>query len=401
MLTFIENIVLGIKQWVTEIVDEKSQVIASNINNLSENKADKSEIPDSTSDLTNDSGFITEDDISGKEDTDNKVTEITSSSTNEEYPSAKAVYDIVQTVSPDIAPLTVQEIRQLMTLLVESPIYIAALYIDDFPDDSVVQDWGYRYIADFAQNGSNDFANLRSFGVNYFVPTQETIEFDDEVYYVWIGLTRGNSASLYGLTTQEFTYEQLQEMSMNANSDNRICPFDMVLTEDSDPNNADETYAENLGERFSLVSVCVLDRLITPMDESHSSEFDTLYVDNFYDFGLHSALLDAGCSTIQEYIDYITDDNESHSTYRDHNDTITYDGVEYRIFECDGEDWGGLVPVNLTYQDLYPTSIEADSDNIKEAHCPFAALFDFDNDSIRYTDINRLETRKSNLIAIR
>ena len=36
-------------------------------------------------------------DVSGKEDTSNKVTSISSSSTNTEYPSAKGVYDYVET----------------------------------------------------------------------------------------------------------------------------------------------------------------------------------------------------------------------------------------------------------------------------------------------------------------
>jgi len=56
-------------------------------------KADKSEIPTKTSDLTNDSGFLIQhQDISGKEDISNKVTSLGSSSTDVQYPSAKVVY---------------------------------------------------------------------------------------------------------------------------------------------------------------------------------------------------------------------------------------------------------------------------------------------------------------------
>lgn len=47
-----------------------------------------------TSDISNDSGYLTEhQDISGKEDKSNKVTSISSSSTNTQYPSAKLLYD--------------------------------------------------------------------------------------------------------------------------------------------------------------------------------------------------------------------------------------------------------------------------------------------------------------------
>ena len=56
--------------------------------------ADASAIPTKVSDLTNDSGFIT--DVSGKEDKSNKVTSLSSSSTDTEYPSAKAVFDALQ-----------------------------------------------------------------------------------------------------------------------------------------------------------------------------------------------------------------------------------------------------------------------------------------------------------------
>lgn len=49
-------------------------------------------IPTDTGDLTNNAGFITSATISGKEDSANKVTSITSASTDVQYPSAKAVY---------------------------------------------------------------------------------------------------------------------------------------------------------------------------------------------------------------------------------------------------------------------------------------------------------------------
>ena len=54
----------------------------------------KPTIPTATSDLTNDSGFLTShQDITGKEDKSNKVTSLSSSSTDTEYPSAKAVFN--------------------------------------------------------------------------------------------------------------------------------------------------------------------------------------------------------------------------------------------------------------------------------------------------------------------
>ena len=60
-------------------------------------------IPSKTSDLTNDSGYLTtHQNISGKEDKSNKVTSLSSSSTDTEYPSAKIVYDSLQEISKNI-----------------------------------------------------------------------------------------------------------------------------------------------------------------------------------------------------------------------------------------------------------------------------------------------------------
>ena len=53
-------------------------------------------VPTNVSAFTNDAGYLTQhQDISGKEDKSNKVTSISSSSTDTQYPSAKCVYDIV------------------------------------------------------------------------------------------------------------------------------------------------------------------------------------------------------------------------------------------------------------------------------------------------------------------
>lgn len=53
----------------------------------------KPTIPDSTSDLINDSGFITSSAITGKEDSSNKVSSWSSTTTNVHYPSEKLVKD--------------------------------------------------------------------------------------------------------------------------------------------------------------------------------------------------------------------------------------------------------------------------------------------------------------------
>lgn len=76
--------------------DKVSSAIANNFAGLDEN----GNLKDSGS---NASDFLTEhQDISGKEDISNKVTSISSSSTDTEYPSAKSVYNYVSTILGDI-----------------------------------------------------------------------------------------------------------------------------------------------------------------------------------------------------------------------------------------------------------------------------------------------------------
>lgn len=82
----------------------------TDVGTLSEEIADqyakKSAIPTKMSQLTNDSGYLTKhQDVSGKEDKSNKVTSLSASSTDTQYPSAKCVYDMIGNVEVLLAAL--------------------------------------------------------------------------------------------------------------------------------------------------------------------------------------------------------------------------------------------------------------------------------------------------------
>ena len=65
------------------------------VNGTAQNITDKAvdiAVPTKVSELTNDNGYLVATDISGKENSSNKVTTVTSTSTDVQYPSAKAVY---------------------------------------------------------------------------------------------------------------------------------------------------------------------------------------------------------------------------------------------------------------------------------------------------------------------
>lgn len=77
------------------------ELIGSTEVDLSE-YARKSELPTKVSDLTNDSGFLTQhQDISGKENVSNKVTSIDVSADNTHYPSAMAVKEYVDSAAAE------------------------------------------------------------------------------------------------------------------------------------------------------------------------------------------------------------------------------------------------------------------------------------------------------------
>lgn len=84
------------EQWVEDKGYLTEHQSLSNYYTKSETNSQISSHHDSTKyDASNPSGFITNSAITGKENTSNKVTTISSASSDTQYPSAKCVYDIV------------------------------------------------------------------------------------------------------------------------------------------------------------------------------------------------------------------------------------------------------------------------------------------------------------------
>lgn len=72
-------------------------------------KADTSSVPTKVSQLQNDSGYIKQhQDISGKENISNKVSSFSSSPNNTRYPTEKLVYDVTQNLSGLISQLQIK-----------------------------------------------------------------------------------------------------------------------------------------------------------------------------------------------------------------------------------------------------------------------------------------------------
>lgn len=80
-------------------------LFSGDYNDLS-NKPTIPTVPTNVSAFTNDAGYLTQhQDISGKEDKSNKVTSLSSSSTDTQYPSAKCVYDLVGNIETLLASI--------------------------------------------------------------------------------------------------------------------------------------------------------------------------------------------------------------------------------------------------------------------------------------------------------
>lgn len=79
----------------TLTIQKNGSNVATFTANASSNVTANISVPTNTNELTNGAGFITSSALTGYEQTSNKVTSISSSSTDTQYPSAKCVYDIV------------------------------------------------------------------------------------------------------------------------------------------------------------------------------------------------------------------------------------------------------------------------------------------------------------------
>ena len=99
-------------------------------------------VPTSTSQLTNDSGFLTSADLSGYQITSNLVTSVTSAGTDSQYPSAKAVYTATNANASAIADNT-SAIAGIMTLIPSAATSSNQLADQSFVNSSIATNTAY------------------------------------------------------------------------------------------------------------------------------------------------------------------------------------------------------------------------------------------------------------------
>jgi hypothetical protein len=99
--------------------------------------------------------------------------------------------------------------------------------------------------------------------------------------------------------------------------------------------------------------------------------------------------------TMDDYIQAVKDRDNIDQYWDDFGETMEYEGVEYKIYaDSNTSVYGGLLPMDMTYQDLYPHTLECDGHNINTPYSPFVVrwidgdiAYDGENPSDKYSTI--------------
>ena len=280
------------------------------------------------------------------------------------------------------------------------------LYIDDFPErklDDIISTYGAASLDEVVEMIANDPLNTRTrgeteHGVNFGVPTCDTLEYEGETYRVYRFITNlcAYGGEYLALLPTSITFSELFRMSMQYNSENRKCPFVMISIE----NGTEYEPTVSLDEAFSLVCVKQIAPWKKPIDTSHSEEITYMYMDDFtFDGRSLVQIIKEYGETFDDYLTFIKE-NPGMTGAKNRfakEDTITYEGVTYDIWTKTHDDgYGGLAPQNLKYSKLYPRTLECDSANAFEPYCPFVAFYE-NGSTGRYDPVTE---KYSNLIAI-
>ncbi len=252
--------------------------------------------------------------------------------------------------------------------------YIAALYIDDFEDgqggNTYAEESGYNNIQEYISDVCNNMSAADHVGTNIFMPTCNVMEYEGAEYRVWVGFNAGeNRNSIYALAPKNLDYTTLYNNSMEANVNNHYCPFAVVFN--GSPDEMGDIYTDNLDVDYRLICVKTLEYSSTPIQE-HSSAIAKIYFDDFHEYGLYMSMHNAGVDTMDNYIQAVRDNDNPDQYWEDVGVTVEYEGVEYKFY-ADGSSnmYGGLLPMDMTYQDLYPHTLECDGHNINTPYSPF------------------------------
>ena len=306
----------------------------------------------------------------------------------------------------DVTPITNPEYDYIFGTI--DGIFITALYIDDYPNEKI-QDIEEEYhcsLYNHIQHICNDFEYAKQCGTNFFSPTTDTIEYEGVIYRVWKAFTKSTGESgdidavdLYGLLQDSIKYSDLYPTSMENNINNRVCPFAAVFF-------MDELYDNpNPDERFTLVHINMTGKYSKPMSATHQLSFSSLYLEN-YDMEAEGSIfinmIDYNASTIQEFIEKVVQAGDVSQTFEYSGNILQYENSDYQIWsDIQTGLFGGLIPLDTTYQDIYPNTLESDSDNFYTPYCPFEYSWRADQGQVEVGGYDPVTSKWTTVIAIR
>ena len=292
------------------------------------------------------------------------------------------------------------------------------LYIDDFPSNVIS---AIEAASGTLQNHidaiSNDFAYAIDCGTNICSITPETIEYDGETYRLWRFCTLNYIGVIeeirwFGLMSDDIDAQYLIDNSMESDITKRFCPFVAVgYFDEVNVNDFNVAYPQN-DHHFSLICVKTDDVFTQPTPTPNQLITD-MYIDSLYRYPLplvyNNALSDGYLTgvtdnTVSELLTYSYALYENTSMHFKLVDSVIISGNTYSMWINNGGSGSiiGLTTPGLTFEDVFPQTIEGNLENIKLNNNPFVYMSTNINDLTTYAanDIQE-DSRYTTIIRVR
>lgn len=318
--------------------------------------------------------------------------------------SSAGTYELTEAtdcIGSGITPLDYCDYSYIFGLQCLSSGTIATLlYIDDFPANVISNiEAASGTLQNHIDAICNDFAYAIDCGTNICSITPEIIEYDGETYRLWRFCVYDRSGGgfeelrWFGLMSDDIDAQYLIDNSMESDITKRFCPFVAVGYFDD---GFQISYPQN-DNHFSLICVKT-DAVFTQPTPTPNQLITDMYVDSLYRYPLPLVYNDALMSgyltgvtdnTVSELLTHSYALYENTPTHYKLVDSVIISGNTYSMWVDNGGSGStiGLTEPGLTFEDVFPQTIEGNLENIKLNNNPFVYMS---------TDINDLTTYDAN-----
>ena len=114
------------------------------------------------------------------------------------------------------------------------PSLLMTMWIDDYPDDyGIPEEYGFDNWVDYFSYLLEENPNDTYMGANKYCYYGDTMEYDGNTYYLWVGKTEYTTGCVKYALTSTVEYNDLYLLSIEDDYSNRNCPIYALLNEDS------------------------------------------------------------------------------------------------------------------------------------------------------------------------